>query len=246
MNENEIERVKRKKKLVVSALLQVLDSDSDEDLITMVVTNKLRKRRKPRVAIKNYVENVVSFYTDDLIKDDASHDLDNRIIKHNSLSYDDVNNVQELIKTRPILKSLKMPIKEFMIALNDVMNIINGSKTSQLDCPFAAQNNDIKDEFWEETSKQPRRKRIRIDTGKSVTEADFENYDCSEEIVEDNTDLELTVGTIVIAKFPGKKKVCHYACQVSTCLATDNYEIVGFKCVSDDKDVFIKNDKDIG
>ncbi|KAF5306069.1 hypothetical protein FQA39_LY09047 [Lamprigera yunnana] len=65
MNENEIERVKRKKKLVVSALLQVLDSDSDEDLITMVCNEQARKRRKPRVAIKNYVENVVSFYTDD-------------------------------------------------------------------------------------------------------------------------------------------------------------------------------------
>ncbi|KAF5283371.1 hypothetical protein FQA39_LY04747 [Lamprigera yunnana] len=66
MNENEIERVKRKKKLVVSALLQVLDSDSDEDLITMVCNEQARKRRKPRVAIKNYVENVVSCYTDDI------------------------------------------------------------------------------------------------------------------------------------------------------------------------------------
>ncbi|KAK4882485.1 hypothetical protein RN001_005804 [Aquatica leii] len=65
MNENGIERVKRKTRFVVSALLQVLDSDSDEDLITMVYNEQARKRRKARVAIKNYVENVVSFYADD-------------------------------------------------------------------------------------------------------------------------------------------------------------------------------------
>ncbi|KAF5298707.1 hypothetical protein FQA39_LY11717 [Lamprigera yunnana] len=42
--------------------------------------------------------------------------------------------------------------------------------------------------FGEGTSKQPRHKRVRNDPGKSVAEADFENSDCSEENVKDNTD----------------------------------------------------------
>ncbi|KAF5294961.1 hypothetical protein FQA39_LY13324 [Lamprigera yunnana] len=76
--------------------------------------------------------------------------------------------------------------------------------------------------FGKGTLKQPRRK---------STEADFKNSDCSEETpeenVEDNTDLELTVGTFVITRFP------------------DEFKVVEFKCVSNDKDVFVKYDKDM-
>ncbi|KAF5283425.1 hypothetical protein FQA39_LY04801 [Lamprigera yunnana] len=98
-----------------------------------------------------------------------------------------------------------------------------------------------KNEIWERNF--IRRKRVRIDPGKSVTEADFENSDCSEETFEenfeDNTDLELTVGTFVVTTFPGKKNVYHYACQVLTCLGTDEFEVVGFKTMREFKVVVL-------
>lgn len=66
MSVTSTEETLKKRNLILSTLLQVaIDSDSDNELLEVACNYLKRKQKKPRLAIKNYIENVANLYDHD-------------------------------------------------------------------------------------------------------------------------------------------------------------------------------------